>query len=149
VKVTGVAVGDQLFWGSVIIAVTVVIHVTGLFILVKVLSSLSPKRDTPTHRGHTYGLMTTAVAGIIAIHTVEIWLWASIYLFLGEFSELETALYFSAVTSTTLGYGDITLSEQWRLLGTFESMGGLILFGVSTAFLLALFNRLFDEFKID
>ncbi len=141
--------GDQLFWGSVIIAVTVVIHVTGLFILVKVLSSLSPKRDKPTHRGHTYGLMTTAVAGIIAIHTVEIWLWASIYLFLGEFSELETALYFSAVTSTTLGYGDITLSEQWRLLGTFESMGGLILFGVSTAFLLALFNRLFDEFKID
>lgn len=141
--------GDQLFWGSVIIAVTVLIHVTGLFILVKVLSLLSPSSDKPTHRGHTYGLMTTAVAGIIAIHTLEIWLWASIYLFLGEFSELETALYFSAVTSTTLGYGDITLSEQWRLLGTFESMGGLILFGVSTAFLLALFNRLFKEFKID
>ena len=141
--------GEQLFWGCLIIAITVMIHVTGLFILVNALQRLSAFERRLSHRQdkhatHTYSLLIVAVFGIIAIHTVEIWLWANIYLYLGEFSELKTALYFSAVTSTTLGYGDITLSKNWQLLGTFEAMGGLILFGVSTAFLLALFNRLFD-----
>lgn len=141
--------GEQLFWGSLIIATTVIIHVTGLFVLVRLLQHLSAferrlSQRQDKHAIHSYSLLSAAVFGIITIHTIEIWLWASIYLYLGEFTELKTALYFSAVTSTTLGYGDITLSEQWQLLGTFEAMGGLILFGVSTAFLLALFNRLFD-----
>ena len=65
------------------------------------------------------------------------------YYFLDEFNEIEEALYFSVVTITTLGYGDITLSEQWRLLGTFEAMGGLILFGVSVAFMMEVVRRLF------
>lgn len=141
--------GDQLFWGTIIIAITVLIHVSGLFVLIKLLGRMSPGGKAPTMRPQVYALLTAAVFGIIAVHTIEIWVWASIYLYLGEFSNLESALYFSAVTSTTLGYGDLTLSDQWRLLGTFEAMGGLILFGVSTAFLLALFNRLFAEFRSD
>ena len=72
-------------------------------------------------------------------------MWAIIYLQLGEFEVLTDALYFSVVTSTTLGYGDIVLSSKWQLLGTFEAMGGLILFGTSTAFLLNVMRRLFDE----
>jgi voltage-gated potassium channel Kch len=78
-------------------------------------------------------------------HTIEAWCWAALFLYLGEFSELRQALYFSVVTSTTLGYGDIILSERWQILGTFEVMGGLILFGTSTAFLLELMRRLFKE----
>ncbi len=70
------------------------------------------------------------------MHTVSAWAWAFVYLVLGEFSELTQALYFSVVTATTLGYGDLTLSEEWQLLGSFEAMGGLVLFGASTAFLL-------------
>ena len=58
---------------------------------------------------------------------------------------MKDALYFSVVTSTTLGYGDMLLSERWRLLSTFEAMGGLILFGVSTAYLLALLRRFLDS----
>ena len=63
----------------------------------------------------------------------------------GEFDQLAKALYFSVVTSTTLGYGDVTLSESWQLLATFEAMGGLILFGASTAFMLAVMRKLFED----
>ena len=92
--------------------------------------------------GHFY-LLLISVFVIIGIHTIEAWTWAYVYMYLGEFTDFERALYFSVVTSTTLGYGDITLSPEWQLLSTFEAMGGLLLFGVSTAFLFALVLRLF------
>lgn len=82
---------------------------------------------------------------IVGIHTVEAWGWAAIYYALGEFTEFERSLYFSVVTATTLGYGDITLSDRWQLLSTFEAMGGLLLFGASTAFLLGVMRHLFEE----
>ena len=86
----------------------------------------------------------TSLLWIIALHTIEIWLWALTFMLLGEFADLSTALYFSTVTATTLGYGDLVLSPDWQLLGSFEAMGGLILFGASTAFLLALVGRVFS-----
>lgn len=88
-------------------------------------------------------LLDFTVLIIIGIHTVEAWAWAFIYLELGEFEELSKALYFSVVTCKALGYGDITLSERWRLLSTFEAMGGLLLFGTSTAFLVGFMTTLF------
>ncbi|MFT6367578.1 MAG: hypothetical protein ACJAUG_001045 [Halioglobus sp.] len=93
--------------------------------------------------------MIIAVLVVIALHTVEIWAWAAVYWYIGEFQDFEAALYFSAVTATTVGYGDLTLSPQWRILGPFEAMGGLILFGASTAYLLQLMRGLFDAFSTD
>ena len=132
----------QLLLGTVMIIVTVCFHVAGLVGLVTALNRIAPMLEH-THRklGATF-LMVLAVLGIIAIHTVEAWSWAALYMLLGEFTDLERALYFSVVTQTTLGYGDITLSPAWQLLGTFESMGGLILFGTSTAFLIGLVREM-------
>lgn len=93
-------------------------------------------------QGLCFAIISTVIA-IIAIHTIEVWLWAAIYFYLEEFTDFSQALYFSVVTSTTLGYGDLTLSTRWQVLGTFESMGGLILFGTSTAFLIGLMEKLF------
>ena len=64
---------------------------------------------------------------------IEVWAWAMLYLFLGAIESIETAVYFSTVTFTTLGFGDITLDEQWRLLSSFEAANGLLMFGWSTA----------------
>jgi voltage-gated potassium channel Kch len=100
----------------------------------------------PVGRGR-YALpvfIIVAVLGVLAVHTLEAWFWAAVYLALGEFPTLEEALYFSVVTATTLGYGELVLSERWRLLSTFEAMGGLILFAVSAAFLVALLKRFLD-----
>ncbi len=81
-------------------------------------------------------------------HTLEIWSWAFLYLRLEQFESMERALYFSTVTFTTLGYGDITLVERWQLLSSFEAANGIILFGVSTAFVFAVMRKLFEAVSI-
>ena len=64
---------------------------------------------------------------------LEVWSWALLYLFIDAFQSIETAVYFSTVTFTTLGFGDIVLGEEWRLLSSFEAANGLLMFGWSTA----------------
>ncbi len=63
--------------------------------------------------------------------------WAVLFLLLGEFESYPVALYHSAVNFATLGYGDIVLSEKWRLLGPLEAATGILMFGVSTSVMTA------------
>ncbi len=135
--------GTQLVLGSTLIIASVIMHVAGLVGIAEGLRRIEERRTTPRTKIHTVMLLVAAVLGILTLHTTETWAWALAYYLLGEFSDFSQALYFSAVTATTLGYGDITLSVNWRIFGTFESMGGLILFGASTAFLLEIFRRAF------
>lgn len=137
----------NLMLGTLIIILCVAFHVTGLAYTAPILRRITRAGSHPNHRRRALLGMIFAVLVVIALHTVEIWAWAAIFLFIGEFQNFEAALYFSAVTATTLGYGDLTLSEQWRILGPFEAMGGLILFGTSTAYLLQVMRRLFDTFS--
>ena len=127
------------------ISVSVVFHVAALFFLISLWRKSLALLPRPYKMPRIILVMVFNVLVVIGLHTVEAWSWAALYLHLGEFSELQNALYFSVVTATTLGYGDITLDPQWQILSPFEAMGGLILFGVSTAFLLELMRQLFRE----
>ena len=69
---------------------------------------------------------------IILLHLIEISVWAVFYLWQGALSTLDAALYFSAVTYTTTGYGDVLLPERWRLLGSVEALTGILMCGWST-----------------
>jgi hypothetical protein len=135
----------QLLVGSLMISASVVFHVTVLVYLSHFLRRADANMTNFSSLTKSIALMTFSVFIIIGVHTAEAWSWAVLYLNLQEFSSLDQALYFSVVTSTTLGYGDLTLSPKSQLLGTFEAMGGLILFGVSTAFLLEIMRRLFND----
>jgi len=64
-------------------------------------------------------------------------IWAALFMLLGEFSDFPTALYHSGVNFATLGYGDLVMSERWRLLGPLEAANGILMFGVSTAVITA------------
>jgi hypothetical protein len=75
-------------------------------------------------------------------HLIEIALWAVLLVACGESSELGTAYYHSAVNYTTLGYGDLIMSPSWRLLGPLEAANGMLLFGVTTATIFAVIQRL-------
>jgi hypothetical protein len=77
-----------------------------------------------------------------ATHLIEIALWAIVLLMCGEAATFETAFYISAQNYTALGYGDIPVPQQWRLLGPLEAINGLLLFGLSTAVMFAVLNRL-------
>ncbi len=135
---------EQLLLGTLIITIIVVFHVVSLVGFVYLLRKLKISQK----RFGMISLVGFSVFVIIGIHTAEAWAWAVIYYLLGEFNEFERALYFSVVTSTTLGFGDITLSERWQLLSSFEAMGGLLLFGVSTAFLIALMHHLIKDSEL-
>ncbi len=140
--------GGQILIGSAMIALTVVIHTAGLIGLIAVFKAFSSQIvGKRTYLAMTRVLVITIV-GIFIVHTVEIWIWAVLYRWLGEFESLERALYFSTVTFTTLGYGDITLQERWQLLSGFEAANGIILFGVSTAFVFGAIRKLFEITEI-
>ena len=81
---------------------------------------------------------------IVLLHLAEISLWAGFYLWRNAMPDLRSALYFSAVTYTTTGYGDVVLAEGWRLLGAVEALTGILMCGWSTGFFFAVVSRLDD-----
>jgi len=89
---------------------------------------------------------SAAIAGVVVtlflVGLVEAAIWARTYVWVGALSSFEEALYFSIVTFTTLGFGDITLTPDWRLLGSIEAATGIILFGWSTALVFAFVQRI-------
>jgi hypothetical protein len=76
------------------------------------------------------------------MHLIEIALWGLALRMCGAISTFEDAFYCSAQNHTALGYGDLTLPEQWRLLGPLEAINGLLLIGLSTALMFAVMTRL-------
>jgi hypothetical protein len=127
---------------ALMVGLTVTIHFFGLVGLMWVLR----------HHGHRFhareswsGLgasILVVVIGLMAILTAEMWLYAVVYLAIGALGDLETAVYFSITSFTTLGFGDVVLDRKWRLLGAIEGANGLLLFGWSTAFLFDIIRRL-------
>ncbi|MEE4270596.1 MAG: potassium channel family protein [Thermoanaerobaculales bacterium] len=76
---------------------------------------------------------------------IEVGIWAAAYLRLGAFEGVESAVYYSMVTFTTLGFGDIILTERWRLLSSIEAANGIIMFGWTTAVVMTVVQRTFAK----
>ena len=136
---------NQILIGTLMILISVLFHVTALVYLVNILIRFTTSTRATDERIRSICFLSLAVLFIVVVHTIEAWGWAAIYYALGEFREFNQSLYFSVVTATTLGYGDITLSDRWQLLASFEAMGGLILFGVTIAFLFEILRPFFDK----
>jgi hypothetical protein len=91
---------------------------------------IQPQSDQPLH---DILLLALIMLLLLLGNFLQMTVWAGLFVLLGEFDSFATALYFSGVSFTTLGYGDIVLSAQWRLLGPLEAANGILMFGVSTA----------------
>ncbi|MEM9301486.1 MAG: ion channel, partial [Pseudomonadota bacterium] len=106
-------IAPQLLCGVLMTFATVVVHMASVIWLGRQLAAaMGSVRSRGT--GERCLFLSTAVLALIALHLAEAGAWALLYLELGEFDGLSQALYFSVVTATTLGYGDMTLSEPWR-----------------------------------
>lgn len=132
----------QLAIATATVATTVLIHLMGLAGLLAILRR---------HRHASQLLIASlvngmaillAAFGLFALHAVEIWLWAALYLLLDAFPNLEHSLYFSTSTYVTIGYGDVVLPVGSRILGVIEGANGIILIGWSTAFFFSIVDRL-------
>ncbi len=135
--------------GAVLVAITVVIHALGTTYLVRYLARrFLDDRGQWGSRNTLVALSQTAVM-LVALHALEIMIWAGVYKTLvpvGELADFEMAVYFSFVTFTTLGYGDITLSEGWRLLSGIQALNGILLVGWSTALMFAVVQKSWQGF---
>jgi hypothetical protein len=133
---------ERLALASVMVGITVTIHFFGLMALLWGLR----QRAHHLHERQDWigqgGAILFVVMGLVLIHTIEVWLYAGLYFALGAFQDFETAVYFSTTSFTTTGYGDVVLSEKWRLVGSIEGANGLLLFGWSTAFLFSVISRM-------
>ena len=127
-----------LLAAACLMALCVTIHAGGV---AKALQWLRSRVDLASGFWHQAWLFILAAAWIIVLHLVEICVWGSFYFLTGSFPDLQTAFYFSAVTYTTTGYGDLVLPEEWRLVGGVEALTGILMCGWSTGFFMALVSR--------
>lgn len=135
----------QLATATAMVLLTVSIHGGGLFVLSRMLRL--ERRDeragrlsaaSPQGIGFTFAI----VLGLFAIHGIEIWLYALLYLFAGALPDLHTAVYFSTITYGTIGYDDEGIARTWQLVAAIEGINGILLLGWSTAFFVSLMARL-------
>lgn len=132
----------QLATATLVVAATILVHLVGLAALLAVLRRHRHAPNIVTASILNGMAILLAAFGLFALHAVEIWLWAALYLFLNAFPDLEQALYFSTSTYVTIGYGDIVLPVGSRILGVIEGANGIILIGWSTAFFFSIVDRL-------
>ena len=123
-----------------IVSLCLMVHVTGILLMAKWLLRKRDQLGLNSTNRHFALLLIVLFAGIMLLHLTQTGLWALFYYTRGLFSDFETSLYFSMVSFTTIGYGDVLLPRNWRLLGVVEGFSGVLLCGISTAFMFAVVN---------
>ncbi|MBR0553073.1 ion channel [Stakelama marina] len=135
----------QLAIATAMVLLTVAIHGGGIIALVR-LMRLEAAEERSSHIMHAswrgFLFVLTLVLGLFALHGIEIWLYALLYLLGGALGDLEHAVYFSTITYATIGYDDQGLAQAWRLVAAIEGINGVILLGWSTAFFVTVVGRL-------
>jgi Ion channel len=126
----------QIILGSMMVIVTTIIQSGFTVVVVRALRRRVSKEFTRSLWRSTL-MLALFVLWLFLATILEVWTWALLYLALDAVTTLEEAAYFSMETFTTLGYGDITLDKNWRLLSSFEGANGLLMFGWSTALVFA------------
>lgn len=124
-----------------VIATTIIIHSAGMVLILQSLLRFDKKSEYQKQRWQTHIVWVGgSILLMFIVSILEVVIWAFTFLALHAFEGLEQAFYFSMVTFTTLGYGDVLLNEGWRILGSFDAANGIIMFGWTTAIVILLFS---------
>jgi hypothetical protein len=131
----------RLFEACLLMAVCVIIHAAGV---AGALRGLRKRAASITTFRSSILLFVVLAVWMVLLHLSEIAVWAGAFVVNGALPNLETAFYFSMVTYTTTGYGDVVLPQGWRLDGGVEALTGILMCGWSTAFFFAIVSRLHE-----
>jgi ion channel len=145
----GIALLLPLTVGAIAVLCTIIIHALVLSAAVNFV-----RRERRLARaGVSFWIDVVIVALVIcfalAAHLAEIAVWGLLFMVCGEFQDFGTAYYHSAVNYTTLGYGDLIMTPPWRVLGPLEAANGMLMFGVTTALVFTVIQRLLRTRFVD
>ena len=135
----------ELSLGGALIVVSAIMHVAALDLIATRVRKVIGRHSLPLGVWTRMSLLTFTTLATFISHALQIWVWAMVYLAIGELDGLEPALYFSTVVFTTLGFGDILASVGWRLMAACEGAAGMLLFGLSTAFLFEMLREIMRQ----
>jgi len=133
----------QLFVGSLLILATIIVHAVFMASAVRFLRLHRDWFRKPPQFVRLVAALSGVAIWLLLGMTIAVWIWAFYFLFSGALKDLETSVYFSLVSFTTLGFGDIILDKPHRLLSGLIAANGLILFGLTTAFLIEFLQRVY------
>jgi hypothetical protein len=135
--------------GACVIATTIIIHALALNATVRFVRRERKLGRAGKSFWGDFPIVVLAISFALGAHLMEMAIWALLFMVCGEFPAFGTAYYHSAVNYTTLGYGDVEMSPSWSLLGPLEAADGMLMFGVSTAMIFAVIQRLLVSRYLD
>jgi len=139
--------GASWAWGLSLITLTTAVHAFGVVMIFRGLRrSGQIGRVRERHVRHPIALAGALIAVVVLLltmlHGIETGIWAAAYLAVGAIGSEREAMLYSLDSFTTRGASDVLLGPKWQLLGALEAADGMLLFGISTAFIFAVFQRI-------
>jgi hypothetical protein len=131
----------KLLLAWLVMSVCVASHAIGV---TAALRKLQQRQAVPQRFWPWTWIFIRLAGWMILVHLAEITVWALFYAWQRAMPDLQSALYFSAVTYTTTGYGDLVLPDEWRLVGAVEALTGILMCGWSTGFFFAVASRMLE-----
>jgi hypothetical protein len=133
-------------WSLCLIALTIAAHAFGVVVLARGLRRVSTAATKHGRALRHPGALAAGLVGVVGwvlaiFHGIEAAIWAAAYLWLGAIGSLRDAMMYSVDSITTRGASGLELEPQWRLMGALEAADGMLLFGISTAFVFAVIQR--------
>jgi hypothetical protein len=131
---------DNWVYGLTLVAVTLAVHAAGVTFMVSVLRHIRMRLESRRLRlSHVFGIVVGAITSmgllLATLHVIEAAFWAAAYLWLGALGSPEAAILYSVDAMATRGASGLTLLPRWRMMGALEAANGMLLFGISTAFI--------------
>lgn len=135
----------QFLVGCIVSAINIMIHALVTVGAIGIARSTGFRQITRP-RTHLMAVMVCAASALMVAHTLEIFVWTLAYALVGAAPADSDLLYFAFVNYTTLGYGDVTPVQAWRLTGPMTAMNGILMFGWSTAVLFEVLRKTLEYF---
>jgi hypothetical protein len=131
---------DNWICGLLLVALTLAVHAAGVTFMVSVLRGIRLRLENRSlHLPHVFAVVIGAITAmgllLATLHGIEAAFWAAAYLWLGALGSPEAAILYSVDTMATRGASGLTLQPHWQMLGALEAANGMLLFGISTAFI--------------
>jgi len=126
---------EQIALGSLIMVASVMLSGLAVWLMEIAFARATPWLIRAPYRPKLIMVVVCTSLGVLGMVTLSVWLWALAFHAMGIFPSFEEAMYFTLVTFTTLGYGDVLMPDEWRILGGLAAANGVLNFGLMTAFM--------------